>query len=117
MNASNRQAHERMLGACIRKATEEIDRLAEDGRIDEANLKKAERNIYGICTQLLHTLDEDSAYAAQTDKLRTAWMEARALAADHDDFARVALEDVKLAALAKVTAHWESGGRGAHSDG
>lgn len=68
-------------------------------RADEASLKKAQANIYGICLQLLPSLPED-AFLQQMEKLRTAWVTARETAAAHGDFARVAMEDGKLEALA-----------------
>lgn len=113
MNAAHQQAHMAMLAQRMQDISRDIEALAAAGREDEANQRKAARNIYGICTQVLRAVGDEAAYEEQLCKLRTAWAQAKDLASAHDDFARVALEDVKLAALADVQAHWDARTRGA----
>lgn len=93
---------QRLLAEKTQAVTLEIDSLTAAGRTDEANLRKAVRNIYGVLTTLLLKADSLEAFAQKLAKLRTPWEQARQLAADHDDFARVAVEDAKLTALKSI---------------
>lgn len=82
--------------------TTQIAALEAEGRSDEANLQKAGRNIYGIFLELLRTKDDGHALLTLMDDLESAWQGAREKADTHSDFARVAIEDTKLAALGDV---------------
>lgn len=82
--------------------TTQIAALEAEGRSDEANLQKAGRNIYGIFQELLRTKDDEDALQKLMGDLESAWQGAREKADKHSDFARVAIEDAKLAALGDV---------------
>lgn len=85
-----------------------ITQLEGLGRSDEANLKKAARNIYGIFMELLKTNDGYDVFDRMFDQLSTAWQQARVQADAHGDFARVTIEDEKLAALADVRRYYDA---------
>ena len=83
--------------------------LTASSRQDEGNLKKAAANIYEIYEQMWNRclsrrrVIGDDAAAAEFEKLLTTipenWKTALEKARSHDDFARVAVEEAKLAAL------------------
>jgi len=84
------------------------DALKASGRTDEANHIMAARNIMVLCEQLLATVGGGPAYEAELQRLGDAWRLARETAREHGDFARVAVEESKLAALANITARYHS---------
>lgn len=89
---------------CMQAITADIETLKAASREDEANMQKAARNVYGIFLQLLGSIQDEVLYTAQFDKLREAWQQAYESAQAHGDFAGTAMEETKLAALAKVQA-------------
>lgn len=80
----------------------EIDALRDAGREDEANLLKAARNIHGQYEALQRQGVPSMEALAMLDEQRRQWLQARALAHTHGDFAHVAIEDAKLAALEDI---------------
>lgn len=82
--------------------TQQSNTLESAGRADEANLKKAGRNIYGIFSQLAQKGLSKEALSAQHAKLEAAWQLALNTATAHNDYAQVAVEETKLAALADI---------------
>ena len=108
MNERKQAAYRATLQGRIQDLTQEIYRLDQSGRMDEANLKKAARNIYTQCITLLDTHGDSAAYAAQLDELSVTWRQAREMAETHADYDRAAVEGVKLAALSEARALWEA---------
>lgn len=102
MEMQNKDALQAAFDAQMQSLTLSINTLTASGREDEANLQKAARNIYGICAQLLEKFEPGPAYEAQLDRLQLAWQQARDAALQHNDHARVTLEDTKLSALFTV---------------
>lgn len=87
------------LAAQAAALTARIARLEAADRVDEANLSKAARNIVAGHLALLEKGADIAACIAEVIAQRAAWQEARAAAQAHGDYARVAVEDAKLAAL------------------
>ena len=83
----------------MRALTAEAGALSAEDRADEAHHKKAACNIYGIFAKLVNAARDDAEFEQFFDKIPESWHAARLLAEGHGDFARVAMEDVKLAAL------------------
>lgn len=85
-----------------------IARLAAQGRDDEANLQKAARNIYAKVAELAQTTADEAALLSALEAMCASWQAARSEAAKHSDYARTAVEDVKLVTLAKVQAAYDN---------
>lgn len=115
MNNEATQRAREALRVLERAADRDIAALDAAGREDEANLRRAARNIYGIFAQLLRKPVPEDVFVAQFDTLSGVWTQARGTAAAHDDFHRVAVEDAKLGALEEARAAWQAakGGDGA----
>jgi len=96
------------LAARIEALAVEANALSAADRADECHHKKAARNVYGIFTQLLQSAKDASDYEKFFETIPENWHSARALAASHGDFARVAMEDVKLNALGEIKALYDA---------
>ena len=96
--------------------TEEAAAKAEQ-RPDEAVFARIRYNVYDVCATVYGALlrakgaDFPAAYEAKLRELDRAWSAAWDKAAHYDDADRTFTEDVKLAALRDVIAHWEQEGQ------
>lgn len=108
MNIKFREKYIQSLQLEQEALTARAEALKAADRLDEANLLKASRNIYGICAELLKTTNDRGVYLDKLMQLKEAWQQARLRADEHSDYARIALEDTKLAALDDVFARFET---------
>ena len=92
------------LQAQIHALAAEANALSAADRADECHHKKAACNVYGIFAQLALSAKDAPDYEALFETIPANWRSARALALDHGDFARAAMEDVKLTALEEIKA-------------
>ena len=95
----------------IAEGRADIAALEADGRKDDANFAKVRTNIYEVCRTVTLALANRpgaglSAVGAQLDRFRDTWGGALEKARQHDDVARAAVEETKLAALEDVAAHF-----------
>lgn len=108
MNNQFKEAFINAMKACGEACDEESADLKREGRTDEANMKKAARNVYDLSAKVLTQMSTHMQWQKKMAEIQAVWTKARDLAAGHDDFARVAMEDNKLAALAEATARYEA---------
>lgn len=99
MNAELNLNFASALHARVEALSQKIETLAATGRKDEADHQKAARNIYGIFLALLEKKAEEAAIRRLFTTLPDAWHTSRSLALAYNDYARTAIEDMKLAAL------------------
>ncbi len=111
MPQDNNSRYAEALEKRIQTHSTEIDALETANRTDEANHKKAARNIYCLFLQLLGSVPDMPAYEAHLDRIPQNWHTARQLAAANGDFTRVTVEDCKLAALDDVLALYNTYGK------
>ena len=95
---------------------DEIARLEEDGRKDEADFAKVRMNIYDVCRTVTNALiDRPGAGAeavkAQFRRFRTEWGSALEKAREHGDVRNTVIGETKLEALEDVIAHFPEGKR------
>ena len=94
-------------------STEEAAAKA-DQRRDEAVFARIRYNVYDVCETVYGALkrakgaDFPDAYEAKLREFEGVWSAAWDKAAHHADADRTFTEDVKLAALRDVIAHWEA---------
>lgn len=92
--------------------TEEAAAKAEQ-RQDEAVFARIRYNVYDVCATVHGALQQakgdafPAAYEAKLHELERTWSAAWDKAAHYADADRTFTEDVKLAALRDVIAHWE----------
>ena len=96
----------------IEEGRADIARLAGEGRKDDSDFAKVRTNIYEVCkTVCLALINRPGAGAeavsSQFDRFRSAWGSALEKAKQHENVAAVAVEEIKLAALEDVVAHFE----------
>ena len=90
----------------------EIVKLNAEDRRDDADFARVRTNIYEVCKSVSQTLlnrpgDGKAAVRAQFERFRTGWGAALEKAKQHDDIGGIAVEEIKLAALADITARFE----------
>ncbi|MBR3381821.1 MAG: hypothetical protein IKG85_02125 [Clostridia bacterium] len=90
----------------------EIERLSAEGRKDDADFAKVSTNIYEVCKTVSQALISRpgagvSAIGAKFEHFRASWGAALDKAKQHDDAKAVAVEEIKLAALDDVIAHFQ----------
>ena len=89
----------------------EIASLTAADRRDDADFAKVRTNIYEVCRTVTEALTKRpgnaAAVKAQFTRFRTAWTAALEKAREHNDVRAVAVEEIKLAALDDVTAHFK----------
>ena len=100
------------LDSRIEEGRSEIAALTADGRIDDANFAKVRTNIYDVCRTVSQTLADRpgagmKAVAVQLERFHTTWGAALEKAKQHDDVKSIAVEEIKLAALEDVIAHFQ----------
>ena len=86
--------------------------LLADGRQDDANFAKVRTNIYDVCRTVSQALINRSgagkdAIKAKLERFRTEWGAALEKAKQHDNINGIAVEEVKLAALEDIIAHFQ----------
>ena len=106
----------------MQKFIQYLDRRIEDGRAeiaaleaecrqDDANFAKVRANIYEICKTVTQTLLNRpgagiGAIRAQLDRFQSLWGASLLKAKEHEDAGRIAVEEIKLAALEEVILHF-----------
>lgn len=100
-----------MLDQRAQELTMDINALTMSGRTDEANLKKAARNIYTSMGEAVRKDPGDSAFLEQLETLRMTWQASRDTASSHRDWDRAAAEDAKMAALHEIQALYDGAKR------
>ena len=88
-----------------------IASLSADGRMDDANLEKAHTNIYNVCKTVSQALINRPgagipAVRSQFVRFNETWGAALEKAKQHGNANAVAVEEVKLTALADVIARF-----------
>ena len=83
-----------------------------DGRKDDANFMKIQTNIYEICKTVSQALVNRpgagiSAVKAQFERFRAEWGAALEKAKQHNNINSAAVEEIKLAALEDIIAHFQ----------
>lgn len=87
----------------------ESRRLAADQRGDEGDLAKIRANVYGICKSVFQTLGFERGKVKLTE-LKSAWEAALSAAREHGDVKKAVIEEIKLDALAEISAEAEKEG-------
>lgn len=99
---------EKEKAACIASA----EALAKDGRRDDANMKQIRGNIFGIFLSLSGAAerkfpnDVKSFLSDKIDTIPEAWVASLTTAQEHGDYAKAAVEEVKLAAIGEIKAEF-----------
>ena len=96
----------------IEEGKAETAYLQADGRTDDANFAKVRTNIYDICRTISQTLINrpgagTGAVRAQLERFRAEWSAALEKAKQHDNINGIAVEEMKLAALDDIIAHFQ----------
>ena len=99
------------LGSKIEEGKAETASLLADGRADDANFAKVRTNIYDVCRTVSQALINKpgagaGAIRAQLERFRTEWSAALEKAKQHDNVHGIAVEEIKLAALDDIIAHF-----------
>lgn len=91
----------------------QISALKADGRQDEADFARIELNIHEICRTVylglarMHEGDAlQSAYLYKLAQLPVNWEKSLALAREHGDHEKIAIEKRKLAALHRIQSRY-----------
>ncbi|MBO4879392.1 MAG: hypothetical protein J5544_03960 [Clostridia bacterium] len=100
------------LDSRIEEGKAEIAALSADGRKDDADFAKVRTNIYDVCKTVSQALVNRpgagvGAIKVQFERFRSAWGAALDKAKQHDAVGAAAVEEIKLAALEDVIAHFE----------
>jgi len=84
------------------------EKLATDGRADEAVLQKVRANIFGIFETVAKSPNQTSeVLVGLMQKISTPWHKSLETAIKHGDFEKEALERVKITAMDEIKRHWE----------
>ena len=83
-----------------------------DGRKDDANFMKIQTNIYEICKTVSQALVNRpgagiGAVKAQFERFHAEWGAALEKAKQHNNINSTAVEEIKLAALEDIIAHFQ----------
>lgn len=102
--------HDWFLKGKIEETEHKIAFLVQDQRQDEANLLKARRNVFDIYRKMIAASRKQGekaldAYRKHLTVIPRNWMEARKEAIQFGDHHRLAVEDIKLSALAEIVQH------------
>ena len=100
------------LSSKVEEGKAETASLQADGRTDDANFAKVRTNIYDICRTVSQTLINrpgagTGAVRAQLERFRAEWGAALEKAKQHDNINGIAVEEMKLAALDDIIAHFQ----------
>ena len=99
------------LTARIENGKEEIKKLEESGRQDDANFAKVRMNIYDVCKTVTGALASRpgagiGAVKAQFERFRETWGSALEKAREHGDARNVVVGEMKMEALKDVMEHF-----------
>ncbi len=100
----------------IEAGRNDVLRLKEEGRRDDADFARVRTNIYEVCrtvTDALMRRPEAGAEAvkARFDRFRTEWSAALEKARLHEDARNTVVGETKLKALDDVIAHFPEAGK------
>ena len=102
-------------GECIAACEEREKVLSADGRRDEANFEKVRANIYDVFRTILAVAvktQKDEAgvrafFLQKLEQIPTGWKAAYEAARQHEDAARMQIEEIKLSAVAEIETFFE----------
>ena len=89
----------------------DIKKMEEDGRNDDANFAKVRQNIYDVCRTVTNALMNRpgagaDAVKSQLERFSQTWGSALDKAREHGDERNIVVEETKMEALADVIAHF-----------
>ena len=99
----------------IARCAEQEKKLIADERKDEAVFEKIRANVYNIFRSILgvalHTNEEDTEkirdfFMKRIDQIPTSWSASYETAKQHDDTAKVQIEEIKLAVVQEIRAEF-----------
>ena len=103
------------LDAAIARCAEQEKKLIADDRKDEAVFEKIRANVYNIFRSILgvavENCGEDAAkirdfFLKRIDHIPASWMASYEAAKQHDDTAKVQIEEIKLAVVQEIKAQF-----------
>lgn len=87
---------------------EEVQSLAKDNRKDESNTLKAKANIYDIfkaiwgASERMAGDDFKTDFLVRVDNICGPWEKSLEVAREHNDTAKIVIEEAKLAAVKEI---------------
>lgn len=108
----------------IEKTNESVQKLNEEDKKDEANLEKVKLNVYDIFKTMYGASEKKIynpsnkssddkkleefklAYLAFFDKIPANWIISLEKAKKHEDFEKIHIEEIKLAAMEEVRSNF-----------
>ena len=109
MTENNKQDFMQYLDAQIQSCKQEESRLIEDCRKDEANFCRIRANVFEICRTLFTAAQKSAAdkvsedFMKKTSHISENWKISRQKAEEHQDAARLLIENTKLQAAWEIT--------------
>lgn len=97
----------------IENLKKEEECLIQDARKDEANLARIQLNMYDIAKTVYSVFVKKSGvinakeYMNKLDTFREKWQESYDRAKVHGDLEKMAVEEIKMAALDNIKQHFE----------